>query len=119
MLTCGPTTVPLFTMWTAGPTATATAALVGSAGKVSSMRDWFAPMLAVARRPRLWSVAIRQARLLAPPRWWAQRPHLPVPDARYMQFRALTQYGDGSHRLEPADVVSYLTWCRELHEVRS
>ncbi|MGE3327823.1 MAG: hypothetical protein AB7N61_20730 [Acidimicrobiia bacterium] len=83
------------------------------------MRDWLAPMFAVARRPRLWSVAVRQTRVLAPPRWWTRRPYLPLPDARYMHFRALTQYGDGAHRLEAADVVSYLTWCRELHEVRS
>jgi len=42
-----------------------------------------------------------------------------VPDARYMHFRALTQYGDAGHRLEAADVVSYLTWCRELRTVGS
>jgi len=67
----------------------------------------------VARRPELWTTALRQARRTAPPGWWRRRPFLPVPGRGYLQFRMLTQYGDGSARPVPGDVVAYLEWCRE------
>jgi hypothetical protein len=28
----------------------------------------------------------------------------------------VTQYGDADHRPEAADVVSYLTWCRDIRK---
>lgn len=75
------------------------------------------PMLpvvsAVARDPRLWGVALRQLFRLARPGWWRHWPPLPLPDRGYVRFRLLTAYGDGSHRIEPADVVAYLRWCRQ------
>ena len=71
-----------------------------------------AVVAAIARRPRLWATALRQARRLAAPGWWRRRPFLPLPDREYLRFRALTQYGDADHRLDPADAVAYLDWCR-------
>jgi len=69
--------------------------------------------LAVARRPSLWGVAAHQVVVLAVPGWWRRRPFLPLPDPAYLRFRFLTAYGDPDHDPEPADVVSYLHWCRE------
>ncbi len=66
------------------------------------------------RRPGLWVTALRQGRRLVPAGWWRRWPFLPRPPAEYVRFRALTQYGDGEHALEPEDVVNYLLWCRSL-----
>ena len=68
--------------------------------------------LAVARRPSLWGVAIRQARRTARAGWWLRPPFVPVPDQSYMRFRLLTQYGETSHPPEPSDVLDYLAWCK-------
>ena len=68
---------------------------------------------AVARRPDLWSTALRQARRTAPSGWWRRRPFLPVPTKEYLAFRTLTQYGEIDRSPRPEDVVEYLTWCRE------
>jgi hypothetical protein len=64
-------------------------------------------------RPRLWPTAVRQAWRLAPRRWWAAPPYLPVPSRDYLGFRLQTQYGDISHRPDTDDVVNYLRWCRD------
>jgi hypothetical protein len=67
----------------------------------------------VLPHPSLWPVAVRQARLLAPPGWWRRRPHLPVPTADYLRFRLETAYGGaGDQAPAPADLVTYLRWCR-------
>jgi hypothetical protein len=68
---------------------------------------------AVARHPSLWPTALRQARRLVPRGWWQQRPFLPVPARRYVEFRLLTQYGDNVRRPDAHDVLNYLRWCRE------
>ena len=73
---------------------------------------WVAIVGAVVRRPALWPTAARQATRLAPRRWWAQRPFLPVPDRAWMRFRAETQYGDPDRVPEPDDVVTWLRWAR-------
>jgi hypothetical protein len=74
---------------------------------------WVRVAAAVVARPRLWGVAAGQARRLAPPRWWAQPPFLPVPDRAYLRFRLMTAYGgEGRGAPEPSDVVAYLGWCR-------
>ncbi|MDP2292176.1 MAG: hypothetical protein Q8M22_13380 [Actinomycetota bacterium] len=67
---------------------------------------------AVARRPRLWPTAVRQWRRTTPTGWWKHRPFLPVPSGPYLRFRLVTQYGSADHRIEPADVMNYLAWCR-------
>jgi hypothetical protein len=72
---------------------------------------------AVIVRPHLWPTAVRQMARLAPKRWWARAPFLPVPRADYLEFRLVTQYGGGhgvpGAPVRPADVVDYLEWCRE------
>lgn len=68
------------------------------------------------RRPRLWAVALRQWRRTVPAAWWRQRPFVPVPDRRYLEFRLQTQYGSAGPEssLElVGDVIGYLTWCRD------
>lgn len=72
---------------------------------------------AVVRRPSLWVTALRQVARLAPTRWWARKPFLPLPSREYSEFRLVTQYGGGHgeplHAAEPRDVVDYLVWCKE------
>jgi hypothetical protein len=74
--------------------------------------DWLRVAVALLARPELWPTAWRQMRRLAAPGWWRRPPFLPVPDGGYLRFRLVTEYGDGEHRPEPADVINYLTWCR-------
>jgi hypothetical protein len=74
---------------------------------------WAASALAVVRRPSLWGIALRQARVLARPGWWRRRPFLPLPDANYLRFRMQTAYGDEARPPDPNDLVAYLHWCRE------
>jgi hypothetical protein len=37
-----------------------------------------------------------------------------LPDAAYLRFRLVTQYGDPAHEPDPDDVVAWLEWCRRL-----
>jgi len=77
--------------------------------------SWAGPVvLAVLVRPGLWPIATRQLFVLAAPGWWHRRPFLPLPDPDYLHFRLVTQYGDGGHPPEPADIVTYLRWCRAV-----
>lgn len=73
-----------------------------------------ATLWAVARRPGLWVVGIRQLFRMAPRGWWRKPPFLPVADPRYIEFRAVTQYGDAHRAPEPRDVVAWLEWCRKV-----
>ncbi|MCU1346380.1 MAG: hypothetical protein JWL70_2646 [Acidimicrobiia bacterium] len=75
-------------------------------------RAWLATLGAVAGRPYLWPTAVRQGSHLLPRHWWRTPPHLPLPDRRYLRFRALTQYGDPGRAPTPSDVVTWLQWCR-------
>jgi len=75
---------------------------------------WGAVAGAVARRPRLWAPAVRQARRLAPRRWWRRAPFLPVPDRDWLRFRAETQYGDPDRAPDADDVVTWLEWARRF-----
>ena len=68
--------------------------------------------LAVLVRPSLWVTAIRQVFLLAVPGWWRRAPYLPLPDRAYLAFRFRTAYGDAGRGPGPADIVTYLHWCR-------
>jgi hypothetical protein len=68
----------------------------------------------VARRPGLWAAAARQVGVLAAPGWWRRPPFLPLPSPDYLRFRLQTAYGGAGDRPPaPADLVTYLTWCRE------
>lgn len=76
-------------------------------------------VLAVARRPRLWGTALRQAGRLARYGWWRRPPFLPLPPPAYARFRLETQYGDPDHRPDPDDVLRYLAWCKGYGALRA
>ena len=65
---------------------------------------------AIAVRPRLWRVALRQARVLVPSRWWRRRPFLPLPDREWLAFRATTAYGAADAPLRVDDLLTWLAW---------
>jgi hypothetical protein len=67
---------------------------------------------ALVLRPDLWWTALGALRRLAAPDWWRSRPYLPLPDAGWWGFRMVTAYGRPDGVPVPADVVSYLEWCR-------
>lgn len=71
-----------------------------------------AAVRAVAGRPGLWPTAARTARRLAPRRWWARFPPLPLPDKEYLEFRMETAYGAADAVPPPEEVVAFLEWCR-------
>ena len=74
-------------------------------------------MLAVLPHPALWRTGLRQARRLAAPGWWRRAPFLPLPAPDYLRFRMETAYGGaGDREPEPADLVTYLRWCRDFPE---
>ena len=79
---------------------------------------WRTLVFAVLRRPSLWWTALVQANEFALPGWWRRKPFVPVPDAKYMQFRFETQYGT-TGTPEPHHVVEYLAWCREMRDLTS
>jgi hypothetical protein len=83
-----------------------------------SPRWWLTVTVALLRRPDLWATAVRQLRVLARPGWWRSAPYLPLPDAAYLRFRMVTAYGgDGDAEPSPADLVTYLQWCRSWPHV--
>lgn len=73
--------------------------------------------LAVLRRPDLWATATVQLFRLASPGWWRRWPPVPMPDPGYLRFRLQTQYGDAEREPEPADLLTYLHWCRSYAKV--
>ena len=79
-----------------------------------SVRWWWRVAVAVLARPGLWAAAVGQVVRLARPGWWRRWPPLPAPDPAYLRFRLQTQYGDPEREPEPADVVTYLHWCRSV-----
>ena len=72
---------------------------------------------AVLVHPSLWPTGARQASVLARPGWWRRAPFLPVPDPDYLRFRLETAYGGlGEGPFDPADLVTYLRWCRAVRD---
>ena len=51
--------------------------------------------------------------------WWRRAPYLPLPDPAYLHFRMVTAYGGQGGEPAPADVVTYLHWCKAWPEVTS
>lgn len=78
---------------------------------------WLPVIGAVLVRPQLWATAVRQVRRLARRDWWRRAPFLPVPGRSYVGFRLETQYGGGSRRPEPDDVIHYLSWCQQMERL--
>jgi hypothetical protein len=73
---------------------------------------WAQVLWRMLPRPTLWGTAIRQGVRLIPRDWWKQRPYLPIPDPRYLQFRTVTNYGS-TGKPNPQDVVTYLEWVKD------
>jgi hypothetical protein len=74
-----------------------------------------AAAVAVLGRPGLWPTAMALAFRMARPGWWRRWPPLPSPPPAYATFRLHTALGeDPDARLEPAEVVAYLEWCRRM-----
>lgn len=71
-------------------------------------------VVALARKPALIPTALRQALRLAPKRWWATWPYLPVPSAAYMQFRSETLSGNPDELPSADELVVWLEWCRSM-----
>lgn len=71
--------------------------------------------VALAGHPSLWPTAALQALRMAPRRWWARPPLLPLPSRAYWRFRMETQYGDPAQRPDADDLLTYLRWCRECN----
>ena len=84
----------------------------GPGGTGAGVTAWLPVVARVLVRPWLWAVAARQALRLAVPGWWRRPPHLPLPDPAYVAFRLETMYGRGTRAPAPADVLTYLQWCR-------
>ena len=77
------------------------------------MSGWAATFSTIARRPKLWPVAVSSAVALVPRGWWRRRPFLPLPDRRWLRFRMETAYGgDGTRSPDPDDVITWLEWRR-------
>ena len=72
----------------------------------------FAVLGAVLVRPSLWVTAAVQLKRFVPDDWFRRAPFLPLPDARVLRFRVVTQYGDPEARVVPGDVVAWLRWCK-------
>jgi len=69
----------------------------------------------VLLRPHLWLTGLRAGWHLAPRRWWARSPFLPVPDPNYWHFRMVTMFGgDGDGSLSTEQIVDYLHWSASL-----
>ena len=64
---------------------------------------------AVACRPGLWPVAVRQAW-----RHSRRRSGPPRPSGDWIRFRVLTATGSDDGAVRPEDVVEYLEWCRRF-----
>lgn len=78
------------------------------------MKLAMATFKAVGPRPGLWLTAVRVVGRTARTGWWHKPPFLPLPAADYVRFRMLTNYGDAAAAPTTADIVHYLTWCRDF-----
>ena len=73
----------------------------------------------LAVRPGLWTTAFRQLFSLAESGWWKRLPFLPIPSPELLEFRSKTQYGSLQTEIEAADVLAWLIWSKEFHQLRN
>jgi hypothetical protein len=76
-------------------------------------RWWAGVVRRLVVRPGLWGTAVATALRLAAPAWWRRWPPVPAPAPAYARFRLVTAYGEAAPAPPAADVLTYLTWCRE------
>lgn len=74
-------------------------------------------LVALVQRPHLVSTALRQVRVMAPQRWWANPPFLPLPPADYLHFRQVTATGIADGPPDVHDTVVWLEWCRSMRKL--
>jgi len=70
-------------------------------------------------RPELWVTAFRQLFKLAESGWWKKLPFLPIPSPELIEFRIKTQYGPLETEIEAADVLAWLIWSKEFHQLKN
>lgn len=88
-----------------------------SKSNVDDLKDMVRLGLALLTRPKMIPAALRAAAALAPRRWWAKAPFLPIPDKGFVEFRQATANGDPNSRIDLEDFFDWLQW-RQLHERR-
>ena len=72
-------------------------------------------VIALLRRPDLWTEAVSSAISVAPRGWWRRAPFLPLPDPSWLHFRLETAYGgDGTGPITPVDLITWLEWRKNL-----
>lgn len=78
-------------------------------------------VLALFRRPRLWSTALKVGLSLSPSQWWRSKPFLPLPDRNWLHFRLVTAYGGTGDdtEIKPTDLVEWLEWRKEIGQLTS
>ena len=81
-------------------------------GGVAGTRRVVRTLIAILAHPALWATAVRQVGRIAPRHWWRRPPFLPLPEPEYLRFRMETQYGAEHDAIDPADLITYLRWCR-------
>ena len=70
----------------------------------------------VLRRPWLIPALLQMGWASRRRDWYARPPFLPLPSARYLQWRMETAYGDSQADPPPADVARFLKWARRLRK---
>ena len=70
-------------------------------------------------RPELWFTAFRQLFSLAESGWWKRLPFLPLPNQELIEFRSKTQYGSLETEIEADDVLAWLVWSKEFHQLKN
>ena len=69
--------------------------------------------IALAVTPALWPTAVRQVFVLAAPGWWRRGAvPLPLPDPGLPPLSPADRVRRPVRAPEPADVITYLHWCR-------
>ena len=81
-------------------------------GLLGGTRRLVLVLVALLLHPELWLTAARQVGRMAPRQWWKKPPFLPLPEPDYLRFRMETQYGSEHTAIDPADLITYLRWCR-------
>lgn len=93
--------------------------IAGVGDLVTPMRLGATLVRVLIRRPGLVPTALRQLRSMAPHRWWAKAPYLPIPPGDYLEFRNVTSTGTSTAVPTEHDVEVWLDWCRSLRGLGS
>jgi hypothetical protein len=70
-------------------------------------------------RPRLAWTLVRIAWRMRARDWYRKPPFLPLPPARYVEWRMHTAFGDEHHALDARELERYAAWVRWMGRMRS